>query len=96
MKDEYMTLAAALATGLPFKHIDWPEYLNPTADVKLWVLLPSFYEPVWQVQRPKEKMRIWKSQSGAIWIGSEPPATWPVVYDATDQLKEILKDSDNG
>jgi hypothetical protein len=100
MTDEYMTLSAALATGLPFKHKKWLEWINPripvTETCSLWAL--DFFEPVWQVQRPKPRMRIWTNGeangSSVLWVSATPPGINAV--DVTDQLKEILKESDNG
>lgn len=91
MTDEYMTLSEALATGLPFKHKKHKFWSNTLA----WISWETkeMYEPVWQVQRPKPKMRIWIG-GGQIMVSEHPPVSWPVAYDATDQLKDILKDEE--
>lgn len=99
MTDEYMTLASALATGLPFKHKYWMAYTDPRDQKELCWSIPekAFFEPVWQVQRPNPKIKLWKN-------GTEPEhfyfAYGPVDSDddkevtgeELQQIREILKD----
>jgi hypothetical protein len=96
MKTTGLTLAEALASGLPFKHVEWVEYLEPTNMDKRScpIFVDDFIRPVWEVKPPKPKMRVWKNHHGVLSLSEEKES--PFVVDATDQLKEILKDSDNG
>ena len=93
MTDEYMTLAEALATGLPFKHKKHKFWSNTLA----WISWETkeMYEPVWQVQRPKPKMRVWighREDRGRVCLAFGCPlGEWE---DITDQLKDILKDEE--
>lgn len=57
-----MTLSAALATGLPFKHKDWSYFIVSENLVFETCQFPTegFFEPVWEVrQPPKPPMRVW-------------------------------------
>jgi hypothetical protein len=94
MTDEYMTLAEALATGLPFKHKNWARFVDASDNIA-GMPVELMYEPVWQVQRPKKKLRVWAHVSdGSVVIKDNVlNSDW---QDITQQLKDILKDSDNG
>lgn len=93
MTDEYMTLSEALATGLPFKHKDWNRHISCADILFESCQFPpkDFWEPVWQVQRPKTNKRIWIG-GGQIMIADRPPESWKNCYDATELIKEVLKD----
>lgn len=80
MTPEYMTLAEALATGLPFKHKLDQNWIMPSP------------EKVWQVQRPKPKARVWQHlDSGGIAIRLSDWTTSDKWQDITDQLRDLLK-----
>jgi hypothetical protein len=92
MTPEYMTLAEALATKLPFRHRDFYYWIGPDTDpITRFQLEPSsFFEPVWQVQRPKPSQRIlFDNISGHLSLGEYASGD---LTDVTDILKDILKD----
>lgn len=59
-----MTLAAALATGLPFKNTLRDESYCPNNKLTYTIKVEEAYEPVWEVQEPpKPLMRVYASRA---------------------------------
>jgi len=97
MTDEYMTLAEALATGLPFKHKDLLCWVTDKYNGTLVIDYDKLFDKGWQVQRPKVKIKLWKN-------GMEPAhfyfAYGPVDHDddkevtgeELQQIREIFKE----
>ena len=88
MTDEYMTLAEALATKLPFKHKDGSTWYRE-GDVVTFTPL-NIYEPVWQVQRPKVSYRVWKN-GGELLFTKENPTGWNDGDDWVECTKDLAE-----
>jgi hypothetical protein len=93
MTDEYMTLAEALQTKLPFKQKgDWEWISEPQHMFTL--NLTQALLPIWQVQRPKPRMRVCVDKSNGNLYVKEAESMTKHNIDITETLKDILKDSE--
>jgi hypothetical protein len=102
MTDEYMTLAEALATGLPFKHKHEHSWVCNDERIHFTASLKDAHEPVWEVQRPND-VKVWHSSgsTGQFFFGPLSSVKHIAgIKEATPeqlkQIREALGIKDNG